>query len=69
MTEFTYKDYIIEYDINEDGELESIKIIDGETGETITDNFLESDLDIFTQMSYNHWKGNPIHTNIKNKLK
>ena len=69
MTEFSYKDFIIEYDINEEGELESIKIIDGETGETITDNFLESDIEIFGQMSYNNWKGIPLHTNIKKKLK
>ena len=69
MPEFNYKDYLIEYEINEEGENVSTEIIDGETGETITDTFLSSDIEIFGHMAYNHSIGNPLHTNIKNNLK
>ena len=69
MPEFNYKDYLIEYEINEEGENISTEIIDGETGENITNTFLSTDIEIFGHMAYNHSVGNPLHTNIKYKLK
>ena len=69
MPEFNYKDYVIEYIINEEGENESIEVIDADTGDDLTDTFLSSDIEIFGHMAYNHSIGNPLHTNIKYKLK
>jgi len=68
MPDFTYRDHIIDYVINGEGEQESLQIFDAETGDDITSNFLESDMDIFGHMAYNHSVGNPLHTNILKKI-
>lgn len=68
MPEFNYKDFVIEYEINQEGEQQSLEVIDGESGETITSTFLSSDIEIFGHMAYNHRAGMTLNANIKKKL-
>ncbi len=64
MTEFSYKDFIIEYDINQEGELESFKVFDDDPGNEITQYLIGKDIEDIETLIFNHYKGIPLHTNL-----